>query len=1111
MNKPKILLLEDNALDAELIISTVKESGMEADATIVALRQEYVRAISENQFHLILASETARDLTALEALRLAKASNSPAPFIVLAVTPGEALAVDAMRQGATDYVLKRDLSQLKPAVARAINAAQTEPKSNGADHERNRLRSIIASIPGVVWELRTDSGIDGLRCTYVSPYIERLTGYTPEEWIEMHGTTRKQFITHADDLENVGEAMQRIWETGQDDVIQHRWINKNGGISWLESYVSPLKEDGRISGLHGVSIDVSRRKDVERERDLLLSNIEESHEQISLLLRTVEESEKRYKMMAEAMPVIVWSTTSSGDVDYLNERWVEFTGIDREESYRRPFSEFVHPDDFVSVMKRWAEAARRGAEFEAEIRLKSKEGPYSWFLVRAVAVRDDHGDIIQWIGTSTPLDEQKRARENFKYLAEASGILAGSLDYETTLRSIAQLAVPRIADWCTVHMVNAEGIIEQLAVAHVDPEKVKWSYELQKKYPTDQNAATGVPHVIRMGKSEFYPNIPHEILVAGARDAEHLRIIEEIGFTSAMTVPLVARDFIVGAMTFVSAESGRHYTEDDLALAEDLGRRAGLAIDNAWLYRKSQEEIEERKRVEEAVRLSEIRFRALVEQSPLSIQIYSAEGDCLQANTAWEELFNTKREQLEGYNILQDPQLETRGIKPYVFRAFEGESVSIPPSYYDPAQIGKVGRGRWVRAFMYPIKEAGNLREVALILEDVTDRLEFEEALRKAKEAAESANQAKDKFLAILSHELRTPLTPVLTTVQILESDESFPTEYKPWLDVIHRNVELEARLIDDLLDLTRISKGKLKLNREKIDIHRLIEHVIDIYRNEMDQKGLHLRMELVAERSVVSGDPARLQQVLWNLVKNAVKFTPQDGSITVRSRNEGELIHVEVEDTGIGIDASVLPRIFDAFEQGEQTVTRHFGGLGLGLAISKNLVDLHGGSIKAESAGRNKGAKFSIDLSTSDVCEEPTRHRHPANFDQTRSAQPRTILLVDDHVDTSQALKLLLERKGYKVTTAHSIEDALRSVRPDQTVEKTFDILISDIGLPDGSGHDLMLLLRELYPSIKAVALSGFGTDEDVRKSREAGFAEHLTKPFSFQKLDEVVRRLLA
>ncbi len=1105
----RILILEDSPLDAELTIAALNDGALDFETTVVTSRESYILALSQAEFDVILADDDLPEFDSFEVLRIAKASAPQVPVIFVSNTSGVDRAIDAIHQGATDYVLKQNLQRLVPAAHRALK--QKRILAQPLHPDRHRLDTIVNSIPGVVWELKTDDGIEHLHCTFISPNIERFSGYTPEEWIEMHQVGSRVVVTHPDDRASVNEAIQCIWSSGADDVIQHRWIAKDGSVVWLESFVSPVHEGGRIRGMHGVSIDISKRKKAERERDLLIQNVERTHDQIALLLQSVEESEKRYKTIAEAMPVIVWSTDSEGTVNYLNERWVEFTGVSREESYTMTLERFIHPEDSATIAPQWERAARAGFEFEAELRLRNKAGGFEWFLARAVAVRDDEGKLIQWIGTSTPLNEQRRSRENLRLLAESSEILASSLDYETTLRSVANLAVPRLADWCTVDMVNETGKVDRLAVANVDPEKVKWSYELQKKYPADWDAPTGVPNVIRTGKSEFYPSIPRELLLAGAKDEEHMRILDEIGFTSAMVVPLVARNFVVGAMTFVAAESGRNYTEEDLALAEDIGRRAGIAIDNAWLYRKAQEELEERKRVEDAVRLSETRFRALVEQSPLAIQIYASDGNCLQANRAWEQLFDTPRKSLEGYNILQDQQAADNGMRPYIERAFQGESVAIPPTYYDPAVIGRKGRARWLRSFIYPIKQEEDVREVALILEDVTDRLEFEEALRNAKEIAEAANQAKDKFLAILSHELRTPLTPVLTTVQILEMDENFPDEYRGWLDIIHRNVELEARLIDDLLDLTRISKGKLKLNREKIDVHRLIEHVVEIYRGDIESKKLNVRTEFAAERSVVDADPARLQQVLWNLVKNAVKFTPQLGTIVIRSENDGETLHIEVEDTGIGIDPAILPRIFDAFEQGEQTVTRHFGGLGLGLAISKNLVELHGGRISASSKGRNRGSTFTLDLATISGDGVTSLPLQRSRLNKTEGKGMTAVLLVDDHIDTSLALKLLLERRGFEVKTANTVESGLDAIRKRTAQGTSFDIVISDIGLPDGSGLELISQLRAQDPAVKAIALSGFGTDEDIRRSKEAGFKEHLTKPFSFQKLEEVVRRLLS
>lgn len=1113
MTKTRILLLEDSPLDTELTLATLKDGGLQFDVTQANNRESFLLALQQGEYEIILSDYALGGPDGIGALEIAKVTVPTIPFIFVSDRLGEDLAIEAIKNGATDYVLKQNLRRITPAIERALRIKENVRSTQEVNAEHELLATIIANFPGVVWEM--EGSLEDHRCTYVSPYIEKLTGYTQEEWKANKELTPiiGSRIVHKDDLSEVVRQLEKIQDADDPGIFQFRWIRRDGDPLWMESYVRLVKSGEKIVGLRGVSIDITQRKTIERDRDHLLENIERSRDRISSLLESVEEREQRYKMIADSMPVIVWSTKPDGTPLYLNRQWETHTGAARESALENAFEEFIHPDDFLVMFELWEKALRTQENFETEIRIRDASGAFPWFLVRAVPIFSQNHEIVQWIGTSTPVDEQKRARENFRFIAEASAILGSSLDFETTLRSVARLAVPQMADWCTVDMVNPNGKVDRLAVAHIDPAKVAWSYEIQEKYPPNRDAPNGVPNVIRTGKSEFYPLITDEMIMSSDLEEEHKQMLQKLGFRSAIIVPVVARDFILGAISLASAESGKRFTEDDLALAEDLGRRAGTAIDNAWLYRKSQEEIAERTRIEGEVRLSEARFRTLVEQSPLSIQIYSSDGYCLQANEAFSKLFGIDPAELLGYNIFEDEQLAKRGMLPYLERAFKGEPVTVAAVYYDPEEDGTKGRGRWVRAFSYPIKEAsGELKEVALILEDITDRFEAEETLRKAKEAAEAANQAKDKFLAILSHELRTPLTPVLTSVQILEMDKNLPEEYRQWVEVIHRNVELEARLIDDLLDLTRISKGKLKLNRERVDIHRLIEHVIDIYRTELDNKHLTLSLELKASHSFVEGDPARLQQVLWNLLKNAVKFTPSKGVIVISSSDEEQMVRVAIKDSGIGIDPDTLPRIFDAFEQGEQTVTRHFGGLGLGLAICKNLVEIHAGKIKAESDGRDKGAVFTILLPITIAEVKEPSYRIPAVPPTPRSnGEKHSVLLVDDHADTSLALKLLLERRGFNVITAENVEKALQAIRESKENGVMFDLIISDIGLPDRSGLELMEQVREELPEMKAIALSGFGTDEDIRRSKEAGFAEHLTKPFNFQKLEEVVQHLLS
>ncbi len=377
--------------------------------------------------------------------------------------------------------------------------------------------------------------------------------------------------------------------------------------------------------------------------------------------------------------------------------------------------------------------------------------------------------------------------------------------------------------------------------------------------------------------------------------------------------------------------------------------------------------------------------------------------------------------------------------------------------------------------------------------------------LERAKENAEEANRAKDQFLAVLSHELRTPLTPVLAAAIELESTGGRnPETLRDSLRLIRRNVELEARLIDDLLDFTRITKGRMQLNLAPMDAHQAIRGAVEMCQPEIEKKGHRLETALDAAESSVRGDAPRLLQIFWNLISNAVKFTSAGGRITVRTANRDARFTVEISDTGIGIDPAAMPRIFQPFMQGEQSLTRKFGGLGLGLTIAKALADAHGGHIRASSSGGDAGTTMRVELplaSALTVARATTQPSAPAS-----PARPALrILLVEDHEDTRHAMTRLLERWGYSVVVAGSVREALSRAERD-----SFDLLLSDLGLPDGHGTDVLRELRK-KSDITAVAMSGFGMEHDLARTREAGFLAHLVKPIAAQKLRETIETAAA
>ena len=365
-------------------------------------------------------------------------------------------------------------------------------------------------------------------------------------------------------------------------------------------------------------------------------------------------------------------------------------------------------------------------------------------------------------------------------------------------------------------------------------------------------------------------------------------------------------------------------------------------------------------------------------------------------------------------------------------------------------------------------------------------------------ELAEKArsNMAKDQFLAMLSHELRTPLTPVLASALALESEPALSKNVQESLQMIRRNVELEARLIDDLLDLTRIDQGKVQLNFEIVDAHSLLLNALEICKPEIDRKHLGRSLNLGAKTMHMRADPARLQQIFWNLINNAVKFTPENGRISISTGNDTNgRLRVEIVDSGLGIDPEALPKIFDAFEQGGRT---QLGGLGLGLAISKTLVEAHEGTISAQSAGRNKGSTFTLVFPT---CERAEAEIAPVPSPQMPIRQALRILLVEDHEDTNRSLTNLLRHRGYQVQSALNFQSAL-----EMGATEEFDVLISDLALPDGSGIDLMRTLQSNRP-VFGIALTGFGMEDDIRRGREAGFQHHLVKPIDLNKLDSLIQ----
>lgn len=519
-------------------------------------------------------------------------------------------------------------------------------------------------------------------------------------------------------------------------------------------------------------------------------------------------------------------------------------------------------------------------------------------------------------------------------------------------------------------------------------------------------------------------------------------------------------------------------------------------------------DIEELKRAETAQEL----LAAIVESSDDAILSKSVDGTVLSWNDGARRLLGYRAEEIVGKpSAVLVPPEHVHEEEENLARLRRGERVERGAT----VRVAKDGRRMDVSVTLSPLKDGdGHVVGASTIIHDVTERKRAEEELKaaklsaeEAKAAAERANTAKDHFLAVLSHELRTPLAPVVTALSMLKDDPRVDAGIREMLDMVRRNVDLEGRLIDDLLDVARIARGKIELEKKVVPLCEVIRRAVEVCKPDIDARRLHFGVDMGPDAPyLVHADTARLQQVFWNLLKNAIKFTPHGGCVGVRCRAKDHTVIAEINDSGMGIEPAELARIFTAFEQ-DRSMARPFGGLGLGLAIARAIVEMHGGTIEAHSEGRQRGATFRVRLPVLDASRLATPGREQqAPAVAPSSARPLRILLVEDHGDTADMMRLVLTMHGHDVKLAGDVATAL-----EEAGRSAFDLLVSDLGLPDGSGTDLMTELRRRGFKMPGIALSGYGQEQDIRRSRDVGFAAHLTKPASADRLAEAIASVTA
>jgi PAS domain S-box-containing protein len=488
-----------------------------------------------------------------------------------------------------------------------------------------------------------------------------------------------------------------------------------------------------------------------------------------------------------------------------------------------------------------------------------------------------------------------------------------------------------------------------------------------------------------------------------------------------------------------------------------------------------------------ALSASEEQFRSAVIHAPVPMMLHADDGEVLAVSEAVIEGTGYSRESIRTLDDWIQLAYGERAaeIRTIVERAFEGDP---PPPTELPVNTASGEIKQWLFSVSDPLQMAGDRRVIVVVGVDVTRQ-------RQAEGALQESHRQKDEFIAMLGHELRNPLAAVRSATELLKLVARGDPRFQRTQDVLERQTGHMAKLIDGLLDVSRIVSGRISIEREMVDLRGILDEAIQDRLAPVESRGLELRTQLARGPLWVRGDRVRLAQIIDNMLSNAMKFTERPGSITVAARREGDEVVVDIQDTGAGIDAELLPHIFEPFRQAEQSLSRASGGLGLGLAVVKGMVEMHGGQVAATSAGPGRGAELSVRLP---LAEAPDQHPEPA----LEHTGPARVLIVEDNEDAAETLRIVLETKGNEVEVAYDGESALEAATSFGP-----EIVLCDIGLPGGmNGYDVARTLRDRGQSAFLVAVTGYGRPEDVRRATDAGFDAHLTKPIEVAKIEDLI-----
>jgi PAS domain S-box-containing protein len=932
-------------------------------------------------------------------------------------------------------------------------------------------------------------------------------------------------------------------------------VPQDDGVHTYISLKFPLRDaSGAISGVCGISTDITERKRSQRAAD-------EQREWLNVTLASIGDAVIATDMNGDvtfmngvAEKLTGWTAAEAGGMPLADV----FRIIDESTRQPResPVDKVRREGTVVGLANHTVLLGRDGRD----VAIDDSGAP----------IRDADGAIIGVVLVFREITERRRleseraqllelersaravaqaAQERASFLARASIVLASSLDYSTTLAAVARLVVPELADGCFVDLLEDDGTLRRVTAAHVDASLEILARNFTDRHATDADARHPLAHVLRTGDAVRYAEIPDSVLAALAADAERLDRFRALGLSSLMIVPLTARGRTLGALWLVSQATARRYGAADLAFAEDLARRIAAAVDNALLYGEA-----ERRRLEAEAAQRRFAFMAeaatalsssLDSETTLhnvarlavpfladwcAIDMVQADGTLARTAVAHVEpakdaaALEVLARSREAPGAPHGIAAVVRSGKPEFRPAID--AVEFGDETADPDERRRLQSLGVVSYICVPIATGvGPIGAIALAHGPSRRRYGFDdlrlaEALARRTATAidnarlyrhaQEANRAKDEFLATLSHELRTPLHAMLGWTGMLRRGTMDVAERNRAIEVIERNTRLQAQMIEDLLDVSRIVTGKLRLDVRPVELPPVIEAALDAVRVAAAAKAIRIEIALDPDLGPVSGDPDRLQQVVWNLLSNAIKFTPREGRVSVRLDAVAGHARIRVSDTGAGISPAFLPHLFERFRQADSTATRTHTGLGIGLALVRHLVELHGGRVRAESEGEGHGATFTVELPLLAVTTTPVALR--AELTRAPDGLPALdgvrVLVVDDEADARELVTAVLERCGAVVEIAESAAEAMVSL--DRSVP---DVLVSDVGLPGEDGYALVRKLRSSLDAeragIPAVALTAYAHPADRTRALLAGFQMHLAKPIEPEELAAVVANL--